>query len=91
MALGVMEDSSFEERTVRLNPGDFVFLYTDGVTEATDTQEQEFGEERLQRVILDKRHAPAAEMVAGLEQALRDFVGASSPFDDITIVAAKRP
>jgi sigma-B regulation protein RsbU (phosphoserine phosphatase) len=91
MALGVMEDSSFEQRTVRLNAGDFVFLYTDGVTEAIDTQKREFGEERLQRVILDKRHAPAAEIVAGLEQALREFVGASSPLDDITIVAAKRP
>jgi sigma-B regulation protein RsbU (phosphoserine phosphatase) len=91
MALGVMEDTSFEQRTVRLNAGDFVFLYTDGVTEALDTQRREFGEERLQRVILDKRHAPAAEMVAGLEQALREFVGASSPADDVTIVAAKRP
>ena len=91
MALGVMEDTSFEQRTVRLNAGDFVFLYTDGVTEALDSQRREFGEERLQRVILDKRHAPAAEMVAGLEQALREFVGASSPADDITIVAAKRP
>jgi len=91
MALGVMEDTSFEQRTVRLNAGDFVFLYTDGVTEALDTQRREFGEERLQRVILDKRHAPAAEMVARLEQALREFVGASSPADDVTIVAAKRP
>jgi len=91
MALGVMEDTSFEQRTVRLNAGDFVFLYTDGVTEALDSQRREFGEERLQRVILDKRHAPAAEMVAGLEQALREFVGASSPADDITVVAAKRP
>jgi len=91
MALGVMEDTSFEQRTVRLNAGDFVFLYTDGVTEALDSQRREFGEGRLQRVILDKRHAPAADMVAGLEQALREFVGASSPADDVTIVAAKRP
>jgi sigma-B regulation protein RsbU (phosphoserine phosphatase) len=91
MALGVMEDSSFEQRTVRLSAGDFVLLYTDGVIDATDTEEQAFGEERLQRVVLEKRHSPVAEMVAALEQALHEFVGPSSPFDDITIVAAKRP
>jgi sigma-B regulation protein RsbU (phosphoserine phosphatase) len=90
MALGVVADSSFEQRTVRLHSGDFVLLYTDGVTDATDAQKQEFGEERLQRIILEKRHAPVAEMVAALEQALCEFVGASSPFDDITIVAVKR-
>lgn len=90
MAMGVMEDSAFEQRTVQLDPGDFVLLYTDGVTDATDAQEQEFGEERLHHIILQEQHTPVAKVIAALEQTLYEFVGASSPFDDITIVAIRR-
>jgi len=89
MALGVIADASFEQRTVHLHPGDFIVFYTDGVTEATDAQEREFGMERLQRVILDHRGAPAADIVAALEQAIEDFAGPTDPFDDIAIVVAK--
>ncbi len=93
MAMGVMADSVYEQRAVRLDPGDFVLFYTDGVTDATDAQEREFGDERLRRIVLDmgKRRSPAAETVAALDRALHEFVGASSPFDDVTIVAVKRP
>ena len=90
MALGVFEDTPFEQHTLRLNPGDFILLYTDGVTEATDTHLQDFGMERLQRVILDHRHAPAADVVAALEQAIADFAGSAAPFDDIAMVVVKR-
>ena len=90
MAIGVVADSAFEQRTVQLNHGDFILLYTDGVTDATDAQEQEFGEERLQRVILDQRHAPVANVVAALEQAIGDFAGSTAPFDDVTMMAIKR-
>jgi sigma-B regulation protein RsbU (phosphoserine phosphatase) len=90
MALGVTPDSPFEQRTLQLGSGDLVLFYTDGVTDATGTQEQAFGEERLQRVVLENRGAPAAEMVTALDRALCEFVGASSPFDDMAIMAVKR-
>ena len=89
MALGVVVDSPFEQRTVHLNPGDFILLYTDGVTDATDAHLQDFGMERLQRVILDQRRAPAVEIIAALEQAIHDFVGSTARFDDITIVVTR--
>jgi serine phosphatase RsbU (regulator of sigma subunit) len=91
MALGVVTDSSFEQNSVSLRSGDFVLLYTDGVIDATDAQQREFGEERLRRVVFEHRHAPVEEMVAALEQAVREFVGASAPFDDMTIVGLKHP
>ncbi len=90
MAMGVVVDSTYEQRTVRLDPGDFVLLYTDGVTDAINPQEQEFGEERLRRTILQERHTSMAKVIATLEQTLYDFAGTSSPFDDITIVAVRR-
>lgn len=90
-ALGVFMDLSFEQRTMQLHPGDLILLYTDGVTDATNVQEEDFGEERLQRVVFEKRREPVTEMIAALEQALGEFVGASLPFDDVTIVAVRRP
>jgi sigma-B regulation protein RsbU (phosphoserine phosphatase) len=89
MALGVLEDSLFEQRTLRLNPGDFLLLYTDGVTDATDARQQGFGMERLERVVLDYRQAPVVELIAGLQHAIRDFVGSMAPFDDLAMVVAK--
>jgi sigma-B regulation protein RsbU (phosphoserine phosphatase) len=89
MVLGVLEDAPFEQHTLHLDPGDLVLLYTDGVTEAMDAQEQEFGMERLQRVLLGQRDAPAAGVVATLEGAISDFAASAAPFDDIAMVVLK--
>jgi sigma-B regulation protein RsbU (phosphoserine phosphatase) len=90
MALGVLPDFPFEQRTAHLKPGDFVLLYTDGVTDATGAPGRRFGMERLQRVVLDRQHAHAADLVAALEAAIGDFAGASAPFDDVAILVVKR-
>jgi sigma-B regulation protein RsbU (phosphoserine phosphatase) len=89
MALGVVEDTPFEQRTLHLDSGDFILLYTDGVTDATDAQMQDFGLERLERVVLDHRQAPVVEIIAALEQAIHDHAGSTAPFDDIAIVVTK--
>jgi phosphoserine phosphatase RsbU/P len=90
MPLGVEYWSAYEQRSVQLQPGDFVMLYTDGVTDAVNAQEQEFGEERLRRIVLENRAAPAADMLAATVRALEEFTGPATPFDDITLVVAKR-
>jgi sigma-B regulation protein RsbU (phosphoserine phosphatase) len=90
MALGFFESAEFEQRAEKLASGDFVMLYTDGVTEAMDAEGREFGEERLERILLEHRRSSAGEMAAALDRALADFTGAVAPFDDITFVIAKR-
>jgi sigma-B regulation protein RsbU (phosphoserine phosphatase) len=90
MAMGVLEDIPFEQRTVHLEPGDFVLLYTDGVPDATGDEEQRFEMERVRRILLDHRHKSAAGIVAELESAISGFTGAAAPFDDIAIMIAKR-
>jgi phosphoserine phosphatase RsbU/P len=89
-ALGVDETYLFDQCTVRLNPGDWIVFYTDGVTEAINAQEQEFGRERLRQVVFDKRRAPATELVMALNHALHEFSGVAPQFDDITLVVMKR-
>ena len=90
MALGFFAGAEFAQRTVHLEPGDFVVLYTDGVTEALDAAGQEFGEERLRRLLLDHRAASAEDIASALERAVAAFAGAATPSDDVTFVIAKR-
>jgi serine phosphatase RsbU (regulator of sigma subunit)/signal transduction histidine kinase len=89
-ALGVIADASYEERMVHLNADDFVLFYTDGVTDAMDRQGRRFGMERLQQVMLEHRHLPAADIIPALEQTIDRFTGSAAQFDDVAIVVAKR-
>jgi sigma-B regulation protein RsbU (phosphoserine phosphatase) len=90
IALGVLEDSAFEQRSVYLEPGDCLLLYTDGVPDATGTEAQRFGMERLRHVFLKHQHEPAAGIIASLSRAIGEFTGAMPQFDDIAIMIAKR-
>jgi len=89
MVLGIDASALYGQCTVQLEAGDTVVFYTDGVTDALDAQGEEFGMERLRRVILGQRSAPAAELAAALERAVTGF-GGGAHFDDITVVVAKR-
>jgi sigma-B regulation protein RsbU (phosphoserine phosphatase) len=90
MALGVDETSQFEQRTVQLDPGDLIVLYTDGVTDATNVAEQEFGADRLRQTIFEKRRVSALETVGALNGALHQFVDTAPQFDDIAVVVVRR-
>ena len=90
LALGVVADASFEQQALQLYPGDLILLYTDGVTDATDGLGREFGMERLERILIDRRAASAIEIMATLEGAIDEFIGSSAQFDDIAILLVKR-
>ena len=69
-------------------PGDAILLYTDGVTEALNGEEEEFGEEGLLQAARQRRELPLPELLAGLADQARRF----SPYeqaDDITLIVAK--
>jgi sigma-B regulation protein RsbU (phosphoserine phosphatase) len=90
MALGVVENATYEEGSVQLDPGDVLVLYTDGVPDAVRPDGQRFGMDRLQRTVLDHRDRPAAGIVNALEEAVQDFVGDTEQFDDMAILVARR-
>jgi sigma-B regulation protein RsbU (phosphoserine phosphatase) len=90
MALGVVEDTPFEQRTAHLERGDLLVFYTDGVPDAMDAQGHQFGMERLQRIVHDQHGAPAAEVAAAILQGINDFAGSEDPFDDVAIIVVKR-
>jgi sigma-B regulation protein RsbU (phosphoserine phosphatase) len=87
--LGVTEEASFDQETTTLQSGDFILFYTDGVCDAVNSQGEEYGMERVQKVLRDHCQESAEEILAALEGACSDFAGATAPFDDITMLIAK--
>ena len=92
LVLGVDADAMYTQRTVQLEPGDCVLLYTDGVTDAAldASPDERFGQERLHALVEVHHRAPAAVLVAALDLALQDYISPAGPFDDVTVVAIRR-
>ena len=90
LPLGVIPSFKYGQHTVGLLPGDVVLLYTDGITDALNAQQEEFGEARLRRILQDNRQAHAETIAAVVVEAVSAFTGAGAPFDDITLVVARR-
>lgn len=90
IALGVIPEVNLREETIALGAGDVLALYTDGVTEALNDAEEEFGVPRLEQVIRDNLTRSADEIVAAIQQAVEAFTGDVLPFDDVTLVILKR-
>ena len=86
LAVGAMEDAEYREYELQLFPGDKLFVYTDGVPEAIDAQEQAFGTGRMLRALnLDPEAGPEA-LLGNVKGEMDAFVGGAEPFDDITML-----
>ncbi|MCR4908359.1 MAG: SpoIIE family protein phosphatase [Lachnospiraceae bacterium] len=84
--LAAMEGLSLQDTQTVLKSGDKLFLYTDGVTEATDSEERLFGEKRLLEALnCNKEKAPEA-LLKGVRKKIDEFVGDAPQFDDITML-----
>jgi serine phosphatase RsbU (regulator of sigma subunit) len=87
--LGVFPEATYEMAEVTLNPGDLLVFYSDGVTEAMDAAETEFGEERLMAFLRENRASAPEDLVDSLIARVRDF-SQGKPGDDITVAAMRR-
>lgn len=86
--LGVHEHFTFKEKTLSLYKGDFLLLYTDGITELRDSRGEMFDDERLIEYICSNRHAPFNTIIDGLMKELVAFSGKTDGLDDdVTVVA----
>jgi len=90
VALGVMEEETFLPTAAQLGVGDRLFLYTDGVSEAFNPKDEEYGEARLQVSLAERREAPPEALVEGVLQDVLAFCGPASPRDDITMMIVAR-
>jgi len=90
MILGVKRDSTYEERPMYISQRDILCLYTDGVTEAENSDGEQFETERLIDLIRKNREASAADIGRKVIQAVRNFAAADHAMDDLTLIIVKR-
>ncbi len=86
---GAMEDIRFTEAEMSLAPGDSLYLYTDGVNEAMNGQDQLFGNDRMQQALVQFGQAGCLAMVNGIAGELVAFVDGAEQSDDITMLALR--
>lgn len=87
--VGILPDAQFSDTLVKLESGDILTLFTDGVTEQENEQEEQFSLDRLKDLILSKETDSAATLVADVAEAVSTFAGAKEQEDDLTVVVAK--
>lgn len=84
---GVMPETRYPTHVAALQPGDRFFLYTDGISEALNTQHEQFSEERLRLLLSEARSDGPAELIDRVVQAVRSFSASAPQSDDITALA----
>ena len=85
--LGMFDDTEYTEYELQLEPGDKLFVYTDGVPEATRADEEMFGLERTLEALNSAANATSRELLEQVRKSVDEFVGDAEQFDDLTMLA----
>lgn len=86
LALAAMPGTRAKEYELQLEPGDRLFVYTDGVPEAINEQTEQYGDERLLKVLNRDKDLPMEKILPNIRQDISDFAGNAEQFDDITML-----
>ena len=87
--LATMEDLRFRNNETSLKKGEILFLYTDGVTEATNASDELFGESRMLEALSAYEKESTKDLLSGVRVKIDEFVGKAPQFDDITMLALR--
>jgi len=87
LALAAMDGVPFKEHSFEMNPGDSLFVYTDGVAEATNAENELFGTERMLEALNTDPGASPKEVLAHVMDGINRFVAGAEQFDDITMLS----
>ena len=90
IAIGVMPDLEYQQKTITLSPGDTLTFYTDGVTEAMNENNEELGEERLFDILKGASSKEPEEIIRAIFEGIKTFVGDAPQSDDITCMTIYR-
>ena len=90
LLLGCLADYTYQEEVIQFNSDNLLALYSDGVTEAMNEADEEFGERRLQKILLDNRKKSAENIITIILNAVRTHAGNRSQSDDITLMIIRR-
>jgi len=87
--LGVFEDQAYKSKTISMNPGDGILLFTDGVTVAFNRADEEYGEERLEKLLLTMKDFSTDKIVNTIIEDVNTFALGVAQSDDITMLSLK--
>lgn len=87
--IGCMEGIVYRENSTVLNPGDTIYIYTDGVTEANNAKEELFGEQRMLDALDMPNGGDVMELDRNVRATISQFIGNTPQFDDITMLSMK--
>lgn len=88
--LGFIEDYQYEEDSIKLKTGDTIIIYSEGITEALNEQDEEFGEDMLLAILTENINSTADVLIEKVFDAVKIFVKDVPERDDITIVVIKK-
>ena len=86
MPLAAMPGIRAKQYEVQLEPGDRLFVYTDGVPEAINEQTEQYGDGRMLNVLNRDKDLPMEQILPDVRQDISDFAGNAEQFDDITML-----
>jgi len=89
LLIGAMKDAEYESNVIMLKPGESLFFYTDGITEAFNKNDEEFQEKRLEEILLSKNNFSATDLVQDVFKNVQTFSDGVEQSDDITCLALK--
>jgi len=87
--IGMFAQTSYEEAVIDLRPGDVLIVFTDGVPEALNPKDEEFGEDRLKDILRSVAHLTVNEMAAKILEQLKTWIGDAAQYDDMTFILMK--
>lgn len=90
LPIGITDFITYEENYVVMNPGDVLVIYSDGITDSVNEQDQDFGEQRLIQVVHRYRTRTASQLRDRIDEAITQFTGQCPVIDDTTIMIVKR-
>ena len=90
LVLGAIEGMTFKNESLRLNPGDALVMFTDGVTEAENKDHEQFGEARLEAALAELKGAESKQIVDTVNAKVKEFVADAAQSDDITQLVIRR-
>jgi sigma-B regulation protein RsbU (phosphoserine phosphatase) len=88
--VGAFEDIEYDDHTMTLKNNEKLFLYTDGVTEAFSEADEQFGERRLEEILVQNKNISEDETIKTMQDTLTKFAGKCEQSDDITMLVIAR-
>lgn len=89
LVIGAMENARYKDIEIQLKPGDKLFLFTDGVPEATDGDDRMYGIDRMLETLNRHKDESPRQIIDGIRENVSEFVGTAQPFDDLTALCVE--